>query len=922
MQSFGKWFNNKRERASSLPKNTIEHSKRQGRASSLPKRERASFTSTLAYLLQPPEERRLQQKQHESKQLIQDIIAAHASHDKTSPTTLASYISIHNTRGDLHTHHSSDLLLALVMQEVKDEERGELWLSASGGKSKMLAAPPGYFQQLCSSPENVDNQATKAAIKQIDLDVGRTAGVAETGETATTTPATATAKKEETDFASVSLSSLRKVLVATSRHLPHVGYCQSMNFLAAMLLEQLEEEEAFWVLVSIADDILKGYYTLSLIGCRVDQRVFSELIRDMMPDVSHNVDEVMCIPAVGILSYHWFLTIFVTTINSHTMLLRLWDVFFVRGARSIFQIALAIFESAAPKLREATEIPEISIAIDDSLRSFSKDSLINAVLGLQGAVVTTDRIKKMRATHMKELRQEEQMMQRRMSRIKSQPTKKSMRNLKSKKSLQNLKGDPNQNTTTATVDSSNDGPGTESRSVRRRSVVFKMTESNEGTTKNNQTEQKRTQQQKGQNNTNATTDTDPGDTESMPFVLSDLLEIEKAALVEMYQIVENANKDNPHISNIDGRQLCVMNRSTFEKVWPIACQDCTHGERWLSWHSAIEVFDAFSFFKQSNAPLKSQTDQNDENKGCMVVDFRDLLCGLSVFCNGGNRTSKLKFIYSVYDTDRNESLDHDELYDLMSAVYATCDMDDGGDGGDGGVDVNVEHYVKAIFSKLGSEEEQSLNFSQFREVAVMHPVILQYLAETGSAGSSGSDVSEADNKSNKSNTYGGIRSVRSSSVEMLGKTSFAKSSLVSIVLKQHPSFLKKDGQEPPMRIHPDVVTLPFVQAMGVGDGGQHGEDDVVVLPNGTTMSDYYVMLRTFNQVCFDLERCTKELAIERKVHISIEDELLEVKKREITLERRLVEEKANSAINKQMLNEVLLSREESPLKHNHSFNKN
>ena len=125
-----------------------------------------------------------------------------------------------------------------------------------------------------------------------------------------------------------------------------------------------------------------------------------------------------------------------------------------------------------------------------------------------------------------------------------------------------------------------------------------------------------------------------------------------------------------------------------------------------------------------------------------------------------------------------------------------------------------------------------------------------------------------------------------------------------------------------MRIHPDVVTLPFVQAMGVGDGGQHGEDDVVVLPNGTTMSDYYVMLRTFNQVCFDLERCTKELAIERKVHISIEDELLEVKKREITLERRLVEEKANSAINKQMLNEVLLSREESPLKHNHSFNKN
>ena len=28
-----------------------------------------------------------------------------------------------------------------------------------------------------------------------------------------------------------------------------------------------------------------------------------------MPEASDNVDDIMCIPAVGILSYHWFLTV-------------------------------------------------------------------------------------------------------------------------------------------------------------------------------------------------------------------------------------------------------------------------------------------------------------------------------------------------------------------------------------------------------------------------------------------------------------------------------------------------------------------------------------------------------------------------------------------------------------------------------------
>ena len=45
-----------------------------------------------------------------------------------------------------------------------------------------------------------------------------------------------------------SLSPLRNILYAYSIRNPNVGYCQSMNFLAAFLLIRFTEAQAFWVL--------------------------------------------------------------------------------------------------------------------------------------------------------------------------------------------------------------------------------------------------------------------------------------------------------------------------------------------------------------------------------------------------------------------------------------------------------------------------------------------------------------------------------------------------------------------------------------------------------------------------------------------------------------------------------------------------
>ena len=67
---------------------------------------------------------------------------------------------------------------------------------------------------------------------------------------------------------------LRKVLGAYSVRNPAIGYCQSMNFLAGVLILHLSEERAFWVLTCLIENILPAeYYTKSMIGCRCDQEV-------------------------------------------------------------------------------------------------------------------------------------------------------------------------------------------------------------------------------------------------------------------------------------------------------------------------------------------------------------------------------------------------------------------------------------------------------------------------------------------------------------------------------------------------------------------------------------------------------------------------------------------------------------------------
>ncbi|XP_069778866.1 TBC1 domain family member 2A isoform X8 [Narcine bancroftii] len=110
---------------------------------------------------------------------------------------------------------------------------------------------------------------------------------------------------------------------------------------AIALLVLQEEEDAFWCLVAVVDCIMpEDYYSKTLTGSQVDQRVFKEILSEKMPKlVSHfeqyNVD-------LSYITFNWFLVVFVDSLLSD-ILLRVWDAFLYEGTKVIFRYALAIF---------------------------------------------------------------------------------------------------------------------------------------------------------------------------------------------------------------------------------------------------------------------------------------------------------------------------------------------------------------------------------------------------------------------------------------------------------------------------------------------------------------------------------------------------------------------------------------------------
>ncbi|GFH32092.1 RabGAP/TBC protein [Haematococcus lacustris] len=64
---------------------------------------------------------------------------------------------------------------------------------------------------------------------------------------------------------------LRRILAAYALHNPGVGYCQGTNYIAAVLMMFLSEEDTFYCLAAVVEEVMTGYYALDMQAAQVSE---------------------------------------------------------------------------------------------------------------------------------------------------------------------------------------------------------------------------------------------------------------------------------------------------------------------------------------------------------------------------------------------------------------------------------------------------------------------------------------------------------------------------------------------------------------------------------------------------------------------------------------------------------------------------
>ncbi|GEQ70797.1 hypothetical protein JCM33374_g4476 [Metschnikowia sp. JCM 33374] len=221
------------------------------------------------------------------------------------------------------------LFYKLVRVGLPNRLRGEIWELCCGSMFLRVNSS-GTYETLLRN----HSKETSLAIEEISKDLYRSL------------PEYAAYQEQE------GIERLRRVLEAYSWKNPEIGYCQAMNIVAAALLIYMSEEQAFWCLSSICERIVPGYYSKTMYGTLLDQRVFESLVEDKIPMLwghllKHDIQ-------LSVISLPWFLCLYLTSMPL-VFAFRILDVFFLQGPKTLFQVALAILKINGEALLEAED---------------------------------------------------------------------------------------------------------------------------------------------------------------------------------------------------------------------------------------------------------------------------------------------------------------------------------------------------------------------------------------------------------------------------------------------------------------------------------------------------------------------------------------------------------------------------------------
>lgn len=258
----------------------------------------------------------------------------------------------------------------LIRVGLPNRLRGEVWELTSGSLFLRLESPTLYADTLAKF-----DGRDSLAIDEIEKDLNRSL-------------------PEYPGFQSAEgIDRLRRVLTAYSWINEEVGYCQAMNIVVAALLIYMSESQAFFLLSILCDRLLPGYYSTTMYGTLLDQKVFESLVEKTMPILWDHL--VKSDVQLSVVSLPWFLSLY---INSMPLVFafRVLDVFFLEGPKVLFQVGLAILRINGEELLDATDdgafisiLKSYFSKLDESAHPKSENPKLRAVTRFQELMVVS-----------------------------------------------------------------------------------------------------------------------------------------------------------------------------------------------------------------------------------------------------------------------------------------------------------------------------------------------------------------------------------------------------------------------------------------------------------------------------------------------------------------------------------------------------
>ncbi|KAL1851247.1 GTPase activating protein (GAP) [Paecilomyces lecythidis] len=256
----------------------------------------------------------------------------------------------------------------LIRVGLPNRLRGEIWELTSGSIYVRLRSPKLYEETLAkfSGRESL-------AIDEIEKDLNRSL------------PEYPGFQSEE------GIGRLRRVLTAYSWTNEQIGYCQAMNIVVAALLIYMSEPQAFFLLSVLCDRLLPGYYSTTMYGTLLDQKVFESLVEKTMPILWEHL--VKSDVQLSVVSLPWFLSLY---INSMPLVFafRVLDVFFLEGPKVLFQVGLAILRVNGEELLDVQDdgsfisvLKSYFSRLDESAHPRSENPKLRAITRFQELMV-------------------------------------------------------------------------------------------------------------------------------------------------------------------------------------------------------------------------------------------------------------------------------------------------------------------------------------------------------------------------------------------------------------------------------------------------------------------------------------------------------------------------------------------------------